>query len=256
MEPSPQFTYAFFLILIRTSAMLVSAPLLSNKGIPAWTKIGFALIFSLVLVPLQEGRLPQPPENFGTLAAAVLAETLFGLAMGLAMQLVFVSLHMGSQLLGVQMGFGLGAVYDPVTGAHSGALDQFYSILASLVFFTVNGHHVVIQALAETIYAVPLGTWNPLTLTSAGIAALVTGLLVTAVRIAMPVLAALFLTDIGMGFVARTVPQANVLIVGMPLKIGVGLLVLLAALPVTATLMQSVIGNQLAGSSQQLLGVR
>src|SRR5690606_8327824 len=169
---------------------------------------------------------------------------------------VFVSLHMGSHLLGVQMGFGLGAVYDPVTGTQFGALDQFYTVLATLVFFTVNGHHVVIQALAETIYAVPLGTWNPLALTAAGIASLVTGLLVTAVRVAMPVLAALFLTDIGMGFVARTVPQANVLLVGMPLKLGVGLIVLIAALPATATLMPMVLGNQLAGSSQQLLGVR
>jgi len=256
VELSPQFTYAFLLILVRTSAMLVSAPLLSHKGIPSWTKVGFALFFALVLVPLQGSRLPQPPENFGTLGAAVISEGLFGLALGLAMQLIFVSLQMGSHILGVQMGFGLGAVYDPVTGAQFGAFDQFYAVLVTLVFFTVNGHYMVIQALAETIRAVPLGTWDPLTIQSSAVASLFTGLLVTAVRIAMPVVAALFLTDVGMGFVARTVPQANILIVGMPIKITVGMIVLIAALPVTTTLMQSVIGNQLAGSSQQLLGVR
>jgi len=256
MELSPQFTYAFFLILIRTSAMLVSAPLLSHKGIPAWTKIGFAVFFALVLVPIQRGELPQPPETFGPMIAAVISETLFGLALGLAMQLVLVSLQMGSHILGVQMGFGLGSVYDPMTGAQFGAFDQFYSVLVTLVFFTINGHYLVIQTLAETVHAVPLGSWDPLSLQAGALAGLFTGLLVTAVRIAMPVTAALFLTDVGMGFVARTMPQANVLIVGMPLKIGVGLIVLIAALPVTATLMQSVIGNQLAGSSQQLLGVR
>lgn len=256
MALSPQFTYAFLLILIRTSAMLVSAPLLSHKGIPAWSKVGFAVFFALVLVPLQEDRLPEPPATFGPLAAAVLSETLFGLALGLAMQLVFVGLQMGSHLLGIQMGFGLGSVYDPVTGAQFGAFDQFYAVLVTLVFFTVNGHYMVIQALAETVRAVPLGSWNPLFLHGDAIAGLITGLLVTAVRIAMPVVAALFLTDVGMGFVARTMPQANILIVAMPVKIGIGILVLIAALPLTTTLMQSVIANQLAGSSQQLLGVR
>ena len=72
----------------------------------------------------------------------------------------------------------------------------------------------------------------------------------------MPVMAALFLTDLGMGFVARTVPQVQVLVVGAPVKVGVGFLVMAAALPATVQLMNGVIGNSLAGSSQQLLGVR
>jgi len=102
---------------------------------------------------------------------------------------------------------------------------------------------------------VPPGTWNPLVLQADGIAGLASGLMVTAVRVAMPIVVALFLTDVGMGFVAKTVPQANILVVGMPLKIGVGLLVLIAALPATASLMQAVIGGPLTGSSERLLGV-
>jgi flagellar biosynthetic protein FliR len=249
-------TWGFLLILIRTSGMLVSAPLLSHKAIPAQARVGFAVFFALVLVPLQAENLPAAPTDYGHLVAGVLSEALFGLALGLAMQLVFTGLQMGSHILGVQMGFGLGAVYDPVTGAQFGAFDQFYAILVALVFFSVNGHHLVIQALAETIQAVPLGTFNPLTLQSDAIAGLAAGLMVTAVRIAMPIVVALFLTDVGMGFVARTVPQANILVVGMPIKIGVGLLVLIAALPATTQLMQGVIGTSMVGSSEQLLGVR
>ncbi|MCC6381755.1 MAG: flagellar biosynthetic protein FliR [Dehalococcoidia bacterium] len=251
---SPAMTYGFLLILIRTSGMLVSAPLLSHRGIPAWTRVGFAVFFALVLTPLQEERLPAAPANLGVVAGAVLSEALFGLALGLAMQLVFAGLQMGSHLLGLQMGFGLGSVYDPVTGAQFGALDQFYAILAALVFFTVNGHHLVIQALAETLRAVPPGTFNPLMLQSGAIAGLVAGLFITAVRVALPVLAALFLTDVGMGFVARTVPQMNILVVGLPIKIGVGLIVLIAALPATTALMQTVVNGPLTGSSQRLLG--
>lgn len=253
---SPELTYGFFLILIRTSCMLVSAPLLSHRAIPAWTRIGFSLCFSLVLVPLQQDQLPEPPAQFGTVAAAVLSEALFGLALGLAMQLVFVGVQMGSHILGIQMGFGIGTVYDPMSGAQFGALDQFYAVLVTLIFFTVNGHHLVIQAMAETMRGMPLGTFNPATLQADGVAGLAAGLFVTAIRVAMPVVAALFLTDVAMGFVARVMPQANVMVMGTPIKVGVGLMVLIAALPATAALMNGVIAGPLTGSSQRLLGVR
>lgn len=256
MTLSPEFSYGFLLILIRTSGMLVSAPLLSHRAIPSWTKIGFAVFFALVLVPLQKDRLPAPPADAGHVAGAVISETLFGLALGLAMQLVFVGIQMGSHILGLQMGFGMGQVYDPITGAQFGALDSFYAVLVTLIFFVTNGHHLVIQALAETLRAVPPGGFNPAALRSDAIAALAAGLLVTAARVAMPVVAALFLTDVGMGFVARVMPQANMMVVGTPVKVGVGLIVLIAALPATAALMQGVINGPLTGSSEQLLGVR
>jgi flagellar biosynthetic protein FliR len=253
---SPAFTYTFFLILIRTSGMLVSAPLLSHKAIPSWTKVGFAVFFALVLVPLKNDHMPVPPEQFGGLADAVISEDLDGLALGLAMNMVFIGLQLASHIIGVQMGFGLGAVLDPITGAEFGTFDQFYTLLVTLVFFSINGHYIVIQTLAETLRAVPPGTFDPFNLQLAGLTSLFAGLTVTAVRIAMPVMAALFLTDLGLGFVARTVPQMQVLVVGAPVKIVVGVLVLAAALPATMTIMNGVINTQLAGSSQQLLGVR
>lgn len=256
MPLTPELSYAFLLVLIRTSALLVSAPLLSQRGIPAWTKIGFAVFFSLVLVPANIDHLPGEPQTLAALVEGVLREALFGLALGLAMQLIFLGMQMGSYLIGVQLGFGLGQVIDPQSGAQFGVLDQFYAVLVALVFFTVNGHHVVIQALSETVVAVPPGTFDPLALTAGGVASLATGLMVTAVRVAMPVVVALFLTDVGMGFVARTAPQTNILISGAPVKIGVGLVVLGASLPATMALMRIVIEGPLAGSSQVLLGSR
>jgi flagellar biosynthetic protein FliR len=253
---SPELTYGFFLILIRMTAMLVSAPLLSHRAIPAWTRIGFAILFSVVLVPLQKDTLPPAPSELGPVAGAVLSETLFGLALGLAMQIVFLGVQMGSHLLGLQMGFGLGAVYDPISGVQFGALDQFYAVLVTLIFFTINGHHLVIQAMAETVKGMPLGTFNPATIQANAVAGLAAGLLVTAVRVAMPVVGALFLTDVAMGFVARVMPQANVMVMGTPVKVGVGLLVLMAALPATAALMNGVIAGPLTGSGQTLLGVK
>ena len=147
---TPEHTYAFFLILLRTSSMLVSAPLLSHKGIPSYTKVGFALFFSLVLVPLQGDNPPPAPQTFAVIIDDSVREVLFGLALGLAMNVVFIGVQMASRLIGLQIGFGLGAVFDPITGAEFGAFDQFYALLVTLVFFAMNGHYLVIQTLAET----------------------------------------------------------------------------------------------------------
>lgn len=256
LPSSPDLTFGFALILIRASAMLVSAPLFSNRAIPSWTKVGFCIFLALIVAPLASDSLPPAPPTAAGLVGPALREILFGLAMGLAMQLVFISLQMGSQILGLQIGYGLGAVFDPTTGSQFGPFDQFYSVLATLLFFVVNGHHLVITAFAETVQAVPPGSFDPFALTGDGIAALATGLLVTAVRIAMPVLVAIFLTDVGMGFVAKTAPQANLLVVGAPVKIGVGIIMVMASLPVTVYLMRVGMEGPLTGASATLLGVR
>jgi len=251
---SPEYTYAFLLILLRTSSMLVSAPLLSHRGIPAMTKVGFAVFFSLVLVPLQHENPPAAPQSFAPLIDDASREVIFGLALGVVMNFVFIGVQMASRIIGLQMGFGLGAVFDPITGADFGAFDQFYSLLVTLVFFSINGHHLVVQTLAETTGAVPLGSFDPFQMTPDGITALIAGLTVTAIRLAMPVMAALILTDVGMGLASRTVPQMQILIVGAPIKIGVGILVLGAALPATVHVLNGVLGTALAGSSSVLLG--
>lgn len=254
LDLSPEATYTFLLILVRASSMLVSSPLLSHRGIPAQAKIGFAVFTALVLAPITKLPGGQAPDTLGRLVDDVLREALFGLGLGLSMNIVVIGLQMASRIIGLQVGFGLGAVFDPITGTEFGVFDQFYSLLVTLVFFAINGHHLVIQSLAETLQAIPPGTFDPFSLSPSGITSLVAGLTVTAVRIAMPVMAALLLTDVGMGIVARTVPQVQILIVGAPVKIGVGVLVLAAALPVTMQLMNGVFGASLAGSSRVLLG--
>jgi flagellar biosynthetic protein FliR len=100
---------------------------------------------------------------------------------------------------------------------------------------------------------VPLGTFDPFLITPDAMTSLLAGLTVTAVRLAMPVMAALILTDLGMGLASRTVPQMQVLIVGAPIKIVVGIVVLGAALPATVTLLHGVLGSSLSGSSTVLL---
>lgn len=105
--------------------MLVSAPLLSHRGIPVQTKVGFAVLFALVLVPITQDQAPAAPAALGGVINDVMREVLFGLALGLSMNLVFLGLQMASRIIGVQMGFGLGGVFDPITHQDHGTFDQF-----------------------------------------------------------------------------------------------------------------------------------
>ena len=240
---SPEWSANFLLVLARLSAALVAIPLFGARGVPAPAKIGLAALLSLIVLPLQAPPLTAPPTNLLPFASLVGSEVLVGLAIGVAVSLVFSALEMGATLVGVQIGFGLHGVIDPLTGGQSSVLNQFYRLVVTLIFFAVNGHYLVINGLLQTFEVVPPGTADLTLIAGDRVAPFFTALFVVAIRIALPVMGALMLTDLAMGLVARTVPQMNVLIVGFPAKVGVGLFVLAVSMPLAVALMVSVFGS-------------
>lgn len=165
------------------------------------------------------------------LAAAAALELGVGLVLGLAVQLLFSGLQLAGQLVGRDMGFAIVNVIDPVTSRDVGLLAQFKLLLAVVVMLAVNGHHLVIRALAESYRHVPvLGLC-----VDADAVEYLLGLggmlFVTAIQIAAPILATVFLVTVALGFLGKTVPQMNIFIVGFPLRIGLGLAGLCLVLP-------------------------
>ena len=227
---SPEWSATFLLVLARLSAALVVIPLFGMQGVPAHTKIGLAVLLSLIVLPFHESPPPVPVDLLA-FAAVLGSEVLVGLALGVAVALVFRALEMGASLVGVQMGFGVGQLFDPLTGAQMESITVYYRLIVTLVFFAVNGHHVVVAALLDTFAVVPPGQADMTLIAGEHVVPFFATLFTVAIRIAMPVLAALLLTDLAMGLVARTVPQMNVLVVGFPVKIAAGVLVLAASVP-------------------------
>jgi flagellar biosynthetic protein FliR len=242
---SPEWSVNFLLVLARISAALVAMPLLGAKGVPAQTKIGLALLLSLIVMPLTAAPLAQIPTNLFSFASHIGSEVLVGISIGIAVSLVFAAMEMGSALVGVQIGFGIGSVLDPLTGASMGTLDQFYRLLVTLVFFAVNGHLLVIQGLLHSFQIVPPGSADLSLIAGDRVGPFFAALFVVALRLSLPVMGALMLTDLAMALVGRTVPQMNVLVVGFPLKIAVGLVVLAAALPLITGFMGVTFGRAL-----------
>ena len=242
---SPEWSANFLLVLARISAAVVAMPLFGARGVPTQTKIGLALLISLIVLPLQAVPTTRGSDNLLVFASLVGSEVLVGITLGIAISIVFHALEMGSALVGVQMGFGIGAVLDPTTGAQIGTLDQFYRLLVTLIFFAVNGHLIVIQGILQSFEIVPPGTADLSLIAGERVVPFFSALFVVSIRVALPVVGALLLTDLAMALVGRTVPQMNILIVGFPVKVGVGLLVLMAAMPLRIPFMGAVFGRAL-----------
>lgn len=243
-EVSPEWSATFLLVLVRMSAALVVIPLFGANGVPQMTKIGLAVLMSLIVLPLSANPEPVSTELL-VFASLVGSEVLVGLAIGVATALVFQALEMGAALVGVQMGFGIGQIFDPISGVQMASMTQFYRLLVTLVFFGIGGHHIVIVGLVQTFETVPPGSADLSLIAGDRVVPFFAALFVIAMRIALPVTGALLLTDLAMGLVARTVPQMNVLVVGFPLKIGAGVLVLAISIPLLVTFMGGVFNSAL-----------
>ena len=210
---------------------MIAAPMLGQRFVPPQVKILFALIFGYFLYPLvgSQGVDPDP----GLLPLFVLAarEFLFGLLIGFLFEIIFLAVQFAGGILGYQIGFALVNVVDPSTSDSVPIIGQFKMLIATLIFFLIDGHHIVLQALFESFKVVPLGhaVFKPIMIDS--VVRYTGALFAIGIKIAAPVIVMLFLTDVCLGIVARTMPQMNMLIVGFQLKIGTGLLTLAVALP-------------------------
>jgi flagellar biosynthetic protein FliR len=236
---------------MRVGAALTTMPVISSRNIPAPAKIGAAALLAFVLTPALPGGANQVALQTPFLLA-IAQELLIGLSFGFVVQIVFNGIQMTGQLLGIQMGLNIASTLDPLgQGAQINYVDQLYSLLAGMVFLTVNGHHQVIQALQSSFDIVPLGQFALGQGVADDMVALVTQATIISIRMGLPIAAALFLTDVAFLIIGRTAPQMNIFFVGQPVKIGVGLVAFFLALPVMVALM----GDVFRGITGDLTGL-
>lgn len=234
-----QALYAFLPVLTRLTAFWTVLPVM-RRGVPNLAKVGFAALFAIILLPGVSA--PPAPTSWAVFGVQLIGEGLVGLALGFMVSLVFSSLYLAGQLIDVPMGFGMVSLFDPHSGDHVPMLAQFQNALAVLLFFTLNGHHTVLAAISKSFAIVPIGHGQ----ISAGVLQVVfgafVGLFTLSLRIALPIMAAVFLTDVALGIITRAVPQMNVFVIGFPVKIAVGLLVYLFTLPMIVGIIAHLVG--------------
>jgi len=216
---------AVFWVLVRVSILIFLLPLFGARDIPALWKAGLSLVMAVVITPV----VPVPealPQKAAEVVVAAAGELILGLTLAVGVRFLFASVQLAGQFMSFQMGFSVGKAIDPQEGGQSTSLSELLYIFTVLIFFATDGHHLFIRALAHSFQVVPVTTfsWSP-----SLVEALVrtsSEMFVIALKIAAPILVALFLSNLCLGIVARTVPQVNVLMIGFPLNIGIGLVFL------------------------------
>ncbi len=166
-----------------------------------------------------------------TLGTGVAGEILLGLAIGISAKLIFAGIQLAGQLAGFQMGLALANVIDPATSQQVPLLAQLYNLIALLVFISINAHYWFIKALAQSYRMVPPLKVHFTSSLTEQLIQLSGNMFVIGIQVGAPVIAAMLITSVSFGLIARTVPQMNIFIVAMPLKIGVGLIFLGFSLP-------------------------
>ena len=222
----PEKWAVFLLVLLRTSTLLITLPFFSSQNIDNLVKAGFALSLAVLLSPvvrLDPQLLPRDLIGVGMLG---LQEVMIGGILGLSVRLLMTSVQIMGQLVGFQMGFAVANVIDPMGGGQVAVLAQFVYLMTLLVMLVVGGHYYFFMALADSFVLVPPGSFAFSHSLMDQIMSLAVRMFSLAIRLGAPVIGALLFTQVTLGVLAKTVPQMNILMVGFPITISVGLIFL------------------------------
>ncbi|MGI5880154.1 MAG: flagellar biosynthetic protein FliR [Syntrophomonadaceae bacterium] len=222
----------FLILLSRITGLFLVAPIFSSRQMPGRVKALIIVLLAATLsyfVPIKYFVEPNTP---GLFLAAMVVEIFIGFTIGFVAYVALGAIQLAGQLMDMQMGFGIVNVVDPQSGTQIPLMGNFTQAIALLIYLAMDGHHYLLQAIVQSYKIIPvLGVRLDKGLYDL-IFEITVYLFIIAIKIAAPIVIAVVTTDIAMGFIARTVPQMNVFIVGLPLKILVGIFMLFVLLPV------------------------
>jgi flagellar biosynthetic protein FliR len=231
----------FGLLLLRPGVIVMLAPGLGGRQIPAMVKIGLTVMVAIALVP----SVTMPTVGNSGLVLIILRELAIGLSLAFALQALIGGAELAGHLASYQIGFSYGATIDPISGVRSTMLVSLYGMLATLVFLGVNGHHALLRALAMSYQGVPIGAMrvNPSLLVA--VRDLLAMVFVVGVRLAAPVLIVLLIVELTVGLISRTSPSLSFQVIGYPIRIVVGLFLIGALMYTVPAVTQSMLETAL-----------
>jgi flagellar biosynthetic protein FliR len=232
----------FLLVFVRMTGLFVVAPIFGRKNMPTYFKIGFSFFTALILVNTTAVQPVQYDDNIPGYALLVIKEFIIGLSMGFVAYLTYNAIYIAGEIIDMQIGFGVVNVMDPISNIQVPITSNIYFIVSMLLFLSMNGHHMLISALFDSFSSLPPGKAVFKAEISDSIMDIFSTVLATGVRIAAPVVATVLILDIAMGTISRMVPQMNIFVIGMPLKIIAGLIIMAITIPLFISVMRTIFG--------------
>lgn len=223
---------AFLLVLTRTSGIFFISPFFGSMNVTYRIRAAVAIMVAVILFPVVvKESVIHAPATVIMFAFTVAKELFIGWLIGLVAYITLTAVTTAGKIMDMQVGFAVVNMMDPTTQQQSGLLGTFLYNLTIIYFVVTNGHHVILSALAESFRVIPLDSmvWNtslPELMTD-----LTAGVWMNGMKIAMPVTFAILLTNVGMGILARTMPQMNIFVVGIPMHLMIGMSTIAMILP-------------------------
>lgn len=233
--------------LMRILGLVAAAPVFGNTGVPMLIKLTLGVTLAAIVAPI----IPPVPAIDPTSWAGLLVagqETLIGVAMGFSMRLVFAAIEFAGEVASSTMGFSFASFFDPSSAGRTSAVSQFLALVATLAFLAMNAHLVMIEALVESFFTLPI-SGSPMALTAPlemvrwGSKIFSSGL-----QISLPIVATLLVTNIALAILTRAAPQLNLFGIGFPITLGAGFLVISLTLPYLGTPLQNLFNQGIEAS--------
>ena len=214
--------YLFTLIFMRVSGMVLFNPILGRNSLPSLVKAGMIMVFSFFVLGLAE-TAPALPQNLLEFCLRLLMELGVGAVLGFVMQLFFMIIQVGGEVIDTQMGLTMAQVYDASSQVNMTVTASLLNVLFVLDFFAENGHYTMLRLFLSSQSVVPFGQAAFSEAVASGVAEVFISCMVLAVKLALPILAAELLGELGMGILMKAIPQINAFVINMELKVIIGL---------------------------------
>ena len=222
---------SFMLVFGRAGGLIVSAPFWGSRVVPLVVRVWIAMVLALATYPLVRAVTRAGDFTILWLFFALAGEILLGLVLGWFAQLMFAAMRLAGQEIELKTGLGLIQLVDPHEGSQSGLFSALFELIAGLIFFAMNGHHLLVQALWSSYKVFPLAGEKFAVRLLDGLVSSTGEIFAIALRVSAPVTIGLLLSDIILGLISRAIPQMNVFMVAQPVQFGLALLLLVLAMP-------------------------
>lgn len=230
----PEFQ-GFLVLISRIGGLLAALPVLSGRSVPAKVKLALVLGLGVLLAPIIP--LPAVPYDPLVLTAGLISEMVIGLAIGLAVRLFFGALELAGELIGVQMGFGVVQLFDPATAEQTPIIGQYFTLLVTLLFLSLNGHLLLVATIISSYESIPAFGASLTGSMGEAILRLAQNMFVVGLKLAVPVLVIILLINLLLSLLGRAVSQINVFVLSFPITIAGALAVMSLSAPFVTELL-------------------
>ena len=218
----------FFLLFIRWSALIAFLPVFNFQTIPNLIKASFVFWFTIITFPMVQIINFEP--TLTNIFLSIINEITFGFFTGIALQIVFMILQFTGQLISAVMGLTMANIVDPNSGIQTPVISQFLTMVATLIFLAVNGHHLMLLMIAHSLQSIPFGEFFNMKGMGEYLMHEMMRFFVLGFSLAFPITAISLLSDIIFGMIMKSMPQFNLLVIGFPIKIGLSFMVIITIL--------------------------